>query len=107
MTVQSPSEPARRIRIAIIGGGLAGLSSAHSLATAFETKPDDRNVSAQGAEDHWAAEILLLETRRTTGGRAGSFVDPQTGECVDYCQHVAMGCCTNLIDMMDQCGLSD
>jgi squalene-associated FAD-dependent desaturase len=90
----TPGLTHRRPRIAIIGGGLAGLSAAHSLAIApktFGLRP----------------EITLFESRRTTGGRAGSFIDPKTGQCVDYCQHVAMGCCTNLIDLIDQCGLSD
>lgn len=81
-------------RIAIIGGGLAGLSAAHSLAVAL--KPSGLNP-----------EIILYESRRATGGRAGSFIDPKTGQSVDYCQHVAMGCCTNLIDLIDQCGLID
>jgi squalene-associated FAD-dependent desaturase len=82
------------MRIAIIGGGLAGLSAAHCLATATQ---------------HLAGrpEIILYESRRTTGGRAGSFVDTKTGQSVDYCQHVAMGCCTNLIDLIRQCGLND
>ena len=84
----------QRTRIAIIGGGLSGLSAAHSLAIAL--KPSGLNP-----------EIILFESRRATGGRAGSFIDPKTGQCVDYCQHVAMGCCTNLIDLIDQCGLSD
>jgi squalene-associated FAD-dependent desaturase len=82
------------IRIAIIGGGLAGLSAAHCLATATGHLVD-------------RPEIIVYESRRTTGGRAGSFVDSKTGQSVDYCQHVAMGCCTNLIDLVRQCGLSD
>jgi len=84
----------KRPRIAIVGGGLAGLSAAHSLATSL--KHSGLNP-----------EIILYESRRKTGGRAGSFTDPKTGQCVDYCQHVAMGCCTNLIDLIDQCGMSD
>lgn len=84
----------RPMRIAIIGGGLAGLSAAQCLAIATQHR-DDR------------PEIILFESRRTTGGRAGSFVDSNTGQAVDYCQHVAMGCCTNLIDLIRQCGLSD
>ncbi len=76
-------------RVAIVGGGLAGMSAAESLARS--------GVSS----------VTIFEARRTTGGRAGSFVDPQTGESVDYCQHVAMGCCTNLLAMLDDCGLAD
>jgi squalene-associated FAD-dependent desaturase len=77
-------------RVVIVGGGLAGMSAAEALARTHGQR--------------W--EILLLESRRSLGGRAGSFVDPVSGETVDYCQHVAMGCCTNLIGLLERCGLS-
>lgn len=62
--------------VIIIGGGLAGLAASAVLAT-------------QGISS------LLLESRQGLGGRAGSFVDAETGELIDACQHVSMGCCTN------------
>lgn len=77
-------------KVAIVGGGLAGMAAAQALATAA---PD--------------LQLTLFESRRANGGRAGSFVDPATGEEVDYCQHVAMGCCTNLLGLLADCGLSD
>jgi squalene-associated FAD-dependent desaturase len=40
--------------------------------------------------------VTLVESRNRLGGRAGSFQDPVTGQLVDACQHVSMGCCTNL-----------
>ena len=92
--IDAPRNSNHRTRIAIIGGGLAGLAAAHSLAIALKPSGLD-------------PEIILYESRRATGGRAGSFIDNKTGQCVDYCQHVAMGCCTNLIDLIDQCGLTD
>jgi squalene-associated FAD-dependent desaturase len=49
-------------------------------------------------------EIVLLEAKRWLGGRAGSFEDPATGETVDHCQHVAMGCCTNFLDFCRRTG---
>lgn len=52
-------------------------------------------------------EITVLESKRTAGGRAGSFTDRESGETVDYCQHVAMGCCTNLLQLMRRHGLGD
>lgn len=52
-------------------------------------------------------DVTVLEAKRFTGGRAGSFSDPSHGETVDYCQHVAMGCCTNLLGLLDRCGLGD
>lgn len=77
-------------KVAIVGGGLAGMAAAQALATAA---PD--------------LQVTLFESRRANGGRAGSFVDPATGEEVDYCQHVAMGCCTNLLGLLADCGLAD
>ena len=65
--------------IAIIGGGLAGLASA---------------VAARQV----GLDVELFEARQRLGGRAGSFRDPASGELVDHCQHVSMGCCTNLAD---------
>jgi hydroxysqualene dehydroxylase len=75
-------------RIAIIGGGLAGLAAAVRLC------------------EH-DCEVVLIETRRKLGGRATSFTDPRTGETLDNCQHVLMGCCTNLIDFYDRIGVLD
>lgn len=75
-------------RIAVVGGGLAGLAAAAAL-------------SGRGFE------IELFEARRTLGGRAGSFRDPASGEWVDHCQHVSMGCCTNLADFCRRTGIAD
>jgi squalene-associated FAD-dependent desaturase len=49
--------------------------------------------------------VTLLEAKRTLGGRAGSFDDPATGETVDLCQHVAMGCCTNFLAFCRRTGI--
>ncbi|QDV88034.1 hydroxysqualene dehydroxylase HpnE [Stieleria magnilauensis] len=75
-------------RVVIVGGGLAGMAAAETLS---RVHPDD--------------QVTLLESKRIPGGRAGSYVDPETETAVDYCQHAAMGCCTNLIEMLDRCGL--
>src|SRR5579885_975694 len=76
---ETPSEPTalRRPSVIVIGGGLAGLATASALAP--------RGV-----------EVPSLESRGRLGGRAGSFTDPTTGQLIDTCQHVSMGCCTNL-----------
>lgn len=66
-------------RIAIVGGGLAGLAAAVALA-------------GRGFE------LQLFEVRRQLGGRAASFHDAESDEWIDHCQHVSMGCCTNLAD---------
>lgn len=76
-------------RVVIIGGGLAGMSAAEALI-----RHQPKNF-----------QVTILEAKRRTGGRAGSFSDPVSGESIDYCQHVAMGCCTNFIDLMQRCGL--
>jgi squalene-associated FAD-dependent desaturase len=62
--------------VIVIGGGLAGLAAAVALGQAG-----------------WP--VTLLESRGRWGGRASSFVDQTTGETIDNCQHVSMGCCTN------------
>src|SRR5271163_4082477 len=64
-------------RVLIVGGGLAGLAAATALA---------------GKE----LDITVLESRNRLGGRASSFTDASTGQLIDACQHVSMGCCTNL-----------
>ena len=68
----------------VIGGGLAGLSSAVALAEA-------------------GFRVRLLEKRPHLGGRAASYVLPG-GENIDNCQHVTLGCCTNLEDFYRRVG---
>ena len=71
----------------MIGGGLAGLSSAVVLAEA-------------------GFRVRLLEKRPHLGGRATSYLLPN-GEHVDNCQHVTMRCCTNLEDFYRRVGAAD
>lgn len=85
MRLNPPRTPPPAPRVAIVGGGLAGLAAAASLA--------DRGV-----------RIALIESRPRLGGRASSFPDPVTGELVDNCQHVSMSCCTNLADFCRKVG---
>jgi squalene-associated FAD-dependent desaturase len=73
-------------RVAVIGGGLAGLAAAAALAP--------RGFS-----------VVVLESRQRLGGRAGSFTDPLTGQLIDACQHVSMGCCTNFTHFCQTIGI--
>ncbi|WP_437231222.1 hydroxysqualene dehydroxylase HpnE [Planctomicrobium sp. SH661] len=64
-------------KVAVVGGGLAGIAAATALAQA-------------------GLKVTLLETRQALGGRATSYTDAESGAVIDNCQHVSMGCCTNL-----------
>ena len=41
------------------------------------------------------------------GGRASSFFPPGETERIDNCQHVLLGCCTNLLDFFRRTGSLD
>jgi len=75
-------------KVAVIGGGLAGLAAGCALADA-------------------GFRVTLFERRPYLGGRASSYEHPGTGEVVDNCQHVLLGCCTNLIQFYERLGVSD
>ena len=80
-----------RTDVLIVGGGLAGLAAAAGLAE-------------HGGDD--PPRVTVLESRPRLGGRAASFLDKTTGERIDNCQHVAMGCCTNFLHLCRTAGLS-
>ena len=71
----------------VIGGGLAGLAAGVALA-----------------DSGW--HVRLFEQRPFLGGRATSYVLPD-GEHVDNCQHVTLGCCTNLEDFYRRVGAAN
>jgi zeta-carotene desaturase len=70
--------------VIVIGGGLAGLAAGVALADA-------------------GCHVRLFEQRPYLGGRATSYVLPN-GEHIDNCQHVTLGCCTNLADFYRRVG---
>jgi len=74
--------------VAIAGGGLAGLAAGCALADA-------------------GFRVTVFERRAFLGGRASSYQHPGTGEIVDNCQHVLLGCCTNLIDFYRRTGVEN
>ena len=73
--------------VAVVGGGLAGLAAGCALASA-------------------GMKVTLFERKPYLGGRASSYQHPGTGEVIDNCQHVLLGCCTNLIDFYQRTGVA-
>ena len=73
--------------VIVVGGGLAGLAAAVVLGER-------------------GRRVLLLEARPRLGGRAGSFHDTATGQLVDACQHVSLGCCTEFADWCQSVGIA-
>ncbi|MCE2651994.1 MAG: hydroxysqualene dehydroxylase HpnE [Planctomycetaceae bacterium] len=80
--------PSRPTEVLIVGGGIAGIACALRLAEA-------------------GVATTILETRKKLGGRATSFVDIRSGAVLDNCQHVALGCCTNYLDLLRRLGVDD
>src|SRR5437660_897547 len=74
--------------VGIVGGGIAGLATGCALAEA-------------------GFKVTVFERRPYVGGRASSYELPGTGEVVDNCQHVLLGCCTNLLDFYRRIGASE
>jgi squalene-associated FAD-dependent desaturase len=81
-----PFEQLSKSNVLVVGGGLAGLATAVALA--------QRHIP-----------VTILESKPRLGGRASSFVDPATGDTVDLCQHVAMGCCTEFLGFCETVGI--
>ncbi|MDR2706504.1 MAG: hydroxysqualene dehydroxylase HpnE [Planctomycetaceae bacterium] len=87
--MSSISTPDQRVypSLAVIGGGLAGIAAAESaLQNGFR--------------------VTLFERSRVLGGRAASLFDPNTEQWIDNGQHVTLGCCTELLDLNQQLGLT-
>src|ERR1700761_1226863 len=73
--------------VIVVGAGVAGLAAASAL-------------TASGAK------VTVLERKPYVGGRAYSYEHPALDEVVD-CQHVLLGCCTNLVHLLETSGASD
>jgi len=74
--------------VAVIGGGVAGMSAACGLADI-------------------GFKVVLLERRGYLGGRASSYLHPGVNEVIDNCQHVVFGCCTNIAGFYQRIGVAD
>lgn len=75
-------------QIAVIGGGLAGMAAALTLANS-------------------GCRVMLLEKRDSLGGRAASIQDQHSGEEIDNAQHVLLGCCTSLLTFYKDLGIEN
>jgi len=73
--------------VIVVGAGAAGLAAASALTRD-------------------GAKVTVLERKPSVGGRAYSYDHPALGEVVD-CQHVLLGCCTNLVHLLAGAGASD
>ena len=74
--------------IAVIGGGLAGLSAAIDLVDA-------------------GLNVALFERRPYVGGKAYSFDDPKHDVTLDNGQHITMRCCTEFQSLLERIGCPD
>ena len=76
-------------RVAVLGGGLAGLAAATALGSS-------------------GFEADIYEARAFPGGRATSWpIGGEDAEMIDNCQHVLLRCCVNLLDLYRRLGVSD
>ncbi|HEY2002856.1 MAG TPA: FAD-dependent oxidoreductase, partial [Acidobacteriaceae bacterium] len=82
------SDPRGTRRVGVIGGGVAGLAAACALA-----------------QDGYTVD--LFEQKPYVGGRASSYLHPGVGEVIDNCQHIVLGCCTNILDLLRRAGAED
>ncbi|HTA47085.1 MAG TPA: hydroxysqualene dehydroxylase HpnE [Bryobacteraceae bacterium] len=75
-------------KVAVIGGGLAGLASAAALGSA-------------------GFDVVICESRNFPGGRATSWpVGGEDAEMIDNCQHILLRCCVNLLDLYRRLGVA-
>jgi len=74
--------------VVVVGGGLSGLAAAVRLSS--------RRIP-----------VLLLEQRKSPGGRAYSFVDDETGTVIDNGQHVLIAGYRRTMDFLGTIGARD
>ncbi len=70
-------------RVLVVGGGISGITAALK--------------SAQAGYD-----VTLIESRPYLGGRAYSYWDSSQEEWIDNCQHIIMGCCREITELLKE-----
>lgn len=88
LTDSSKAEDVLKTDVAIIGGGIAGLTAAVGLSNS--------NL-----------DVDVFEKRSLAGGRARSWEDPETGDPIHIGPHIFMSEYPNLIKFLDELGTSD
>ncbi len=81
-----PETPRKGVKVAVIGGGLAGITAAIALAES-------------------GADVTLLEARPRLGGATCSF--SRDGLTVDTGQHIFLGCCSAYRGLLDRLGMTE
>ncbi|WP_058185520.1 hydroxysqualene dehydroxylase HpnE [Terracidiphilus gabretensis] len=84
----TPTPPANPKTVAVIGGGVAGMSAACALAEG-------------------GLKVILVERRNYLGGRASSYLHPGVNEVIDNCEHALIGAYTNLRGFYRRIGVED
>jgi squalene-associated FAD-dependent desaturase len=88
LSMNSSGSSSESRRVVVVGGGLAGLAASAVLGRR-------------------GFHVTLFESRPRLGGRASSFADRESGDSIDNCQHVSMGCCANFRQFSEQLGFAD
>jgi squalene-associated FAD-dependent desaturase len=87
--LKKPMPPvARPLRVAVVGGGIAGISAAMEATLS----------------GHIAT---IYESRPMLGGRASSFRHPATGVEIDYGHHAMFGCYRSFLRLVDILGIRE
>ncbi|GGI98280.1 phytoene dehydrogenase [Alicyclobacillus cellulosilyticus] len=84
-------------RVVVIGAGWAGMAAAWELLCAKDARGGQARLR----------EVWVLERAPHPGGRAFSFRDRSFGLELDNGQHVLLGCCAAMVQLLTALGLGD
>ena len=101
--------PADQPDVVIVGGGLAGLAAAAALGAAgFRVDLHERRPFLGGRAS--SAEFAVRNAQCGVGPSDSALRAPHSALdtphfALDNCQHVLLGCCTNLLDLYERLGV--